>query len=48
MGKSMGGAVQGVAAGDSIYRAALGFPGRGMDGGGRFKAAWHASAVPAR
>jgi hypothetical protein len=47
-GGSMGGAVQGVAAGDSIYRAALGFPGRGMDGGGRFQAAWRASAVPAR
>jgi hypothetical protein len=29
----MGGAVQGDAAGDSIYRAVLGFPGRGMDGG---------------
>jgi hypothetical protein len=43
-----GGAVQGVEDGDLIYRAVdLGFLGRGMDGGGRFQAAWRASAVPA-
>jgi hypothetical protein len=37
MGKTMGDAVQGVAAGDSIYRAALGFPGRGMTVEGDFR-----------
>jgi hypothetical protein len=43
-----GGGGQGDEDGGSIYRAALGFPGRGMDGGGRFQAAWRASAMPAR